>query len=310
MTKDLRDAFFDGVYEMVQQDQNVIVLTADHGAFGLQKIAEDFPDQYLNVGIAEQSMIGMAAGLSLSGRVVFAYAINNFISLRCLEQINIDLCAMNCNVNLIGVGAGFTYSTDGPTHQGVQDMQAMMVLPNMQVFNATDAVNSKLLAKMAYDNCGPKYFRIEKGSLPNYFDHRDIMAAGLKKIKHGKDVMVVSTGYMVHVAMRVAEEFEERVGVIDLFRVKPINETLLLSMLKGISHLVVLEECTGSGGLGEKIGFLLAKNNVHINFLSIAVPDKHCYEYNDRGSLHKQVGLDHQSVVKKMNVFLEEMSCI
>ena len=120
---DMRDAFFNGVYEVIRDNKDAIILTADHDAFGLSKIEKEFPKQFFNVGISEQNMISVAAGLAKSGKIVYVYSINNFITLRSLEQVNVDLCQMNLNVNLIGVGAGFTYSTDGPTHQGMQDMQ-------------------------------------------------------------------------------------------------------------------------------------------------------------------------------------------
>ena len=146
---DMRDAFFEGVYNIIKDNKDAIILTADHGAFKLSEIERDFPDQFLNIGIAEQNAISVAAGLAKSGKVVYVYSINNFITLRAMEQVNIDLCQMNLNVNLIGVGAGFTYATDGPTHQGVQDMQAMRVLPNMQVYNCTDATLSTRLDEMS-----------------------------------------------------------------------------------------------------------------------------------------------------------------
>ena len=113
---DMRDAFFNQLYHYISIDKNVVILTADHGAFGLKKIEQDFPEQYYNIGIAEQALISIAAGLAKCGKKVYVYAINNFVSLRVLEQVNVDLCAMNLDVNIIGVGAGFTYSTDGPTH--------------------------------------------------------------------------------------------------------------------------------------------------------------------------------------------------
>ena len=112
---DMRDAFFDKLYEYIAKDKNVLILTADHGAFGLQKIEKDYPSQYYNVGISEQNMISVASGLALTGKKVYVYAINNFVTLRAIEQINIDICSMNLDVNIIGVGAGFTYGTDGPT---------------------------------------------------------------------------------------------------------------------------------------------------------------------------------------------------
>ena len=144
---DMRDAFFNSLYEIIEVDKDVIVLTADHGAFGLNKIKENFPRQYINIGIAEQNMVSVASGLALSGKVVYIYSIINFVTLRCLEQINIDIASMNLHVNIVGVGAGFTYSTDGPTHHGTQDVAIMSAIPNLSIYNCSDVVNTYRFAK-------------------------------------------------------------------------------------------------------------------------------------------------------------------
>ena len=159
---------------------------------------------------------GLAAGLARCGKIVYVYSINNFITLRSLEQVNIDLCAMNLHVNLVGVGAGFTYSTDGPTHQGVQDMQAMMVLPNMSVYNVTDHINSKKLALLGYNQGGPKYFRIEKGKLPTIYNEQDNFTTGFSLIKQHKETLIISTGYMIQTSIEIAKLIDG-VGVLDLY---------------------------------------------------------------------------------------------
>ena len=177
---DMRDAFFNSLYDYVASDDNIIILTADHGAFGLKRIELEYPKQYLNVGISEQALIGIAAGLAKSGKKVYVYAINNFVSLRVLEQINIDVCAMNLDVNIIGVGAGFTYSTDGPTHHGIQDVSLMLNLPNLSVYNVTDATSTRKITDLSYKEAGPKYIRIEKGHLPCLYNDKDDISLGEK----------------------------------------------------------------------------------------------------------------------------------
>lgn len=304
MNTDMRDAFFNGVYKAVEKDKNVIVLTADHGAFGLSLIERDFPKQFLNVGIAEQNMISVASGLARCGKIVYAYSINNFISLRSLEQVNLDMCAMNLHVNLIGVGAGFTYSTDGPTHQGMQDMQAMSVLPNLSVYNVTDSINSTKLAEMSYDAPGPKYFRIEKGMLPVVYDDNADFYLGASVVSKSNKTYIISTGYMTKTAIEVSKRLND-VGVIDLYRVKPINDDYLLSTLSGVENIITLEEGTSSGGIGEKIAAMLLKNKNYCNYLPISVDDKHCYSYGTRNMLHKEYDLDSESVYKKIDNFLK-----
>ena len=303
MQKDMRDAFFDGLYECVRKDKNVIVITADHGAFGLSKIEKDYPDQFYNFGIAEQNMISVAAGLARCGKIVFVYSINNFISLRSLEQVNIDLCAMNLNVNLIGVGAGFTYSTDGPTHQGMQDMQAMMVLPGLKVYNVTDDVNSKSLAQIGCSVSGPKYFRIEKGLFPRQYQEGQDFNSGLEVLKESDNAYIISTGFMTKVSVEILDAVDD-VGVADLYRVKPINEEKLLSVISKVKKVITIEECTQSGGIGEKIGFIIAKNRLDVDFLPISVTEQHCYYYGTREMLHREYEIDIDSIKRKIKDFL------
>lgn len=136
-----------------------MLLTADCGAHWADRIAKDFPKQYLNCGIAEANMMSVAAGLALEGRKPFVYAINNFVTLRAMEQISVDVCQMNLPVVIVGVGAGFVYSTDGPTHHGVTDLGMMMQLP-LAIWNCVDEDVSELAA---FTN-GPAYVRIGKGN--------------------------------------------------------------------------------------------------------------------------------------------------
>ena len=300
---DMRDAFFNGIYKIIENNSNAMIITADHGAFRLSEIERDFPNQFLNVGISEQNAISVAAGLAKSGKVVYVYSINNFITLRSMEHVNIDLCQMDLNVNLIGVGAGFTYATDGPTHHGMQDMQAMRILPNMQVYNVTDAVNSTKLAEMSYYKPGPKYFRIEKGLLPDVYEDCDLQ--GMSNVISAPGVRscnttIISTGYMTHTAIKVSKEFPNTVGVLDVYQIKPFNEELFLEKIHGVGNIIVLEENTRAGGLGELIGYTLAKNNIQCNFKSISINDQHCFDYGDRELLHNRYHLDIDSICRSV----------
>ena len=203
---DMRDAFFDAVYERAAENPDVYFLSVDHGAFSLDRYQRDFPDRYINVGIAEQNMVGVSAGLALSGKIVFGYGIAPFVSLRVLEQISLDLAGMGSNVNIVSVGAGFTYSTDGPSHQGLQDLSAVLTTPNITILNSSDPATTKAFAGMGVDRKGPKYIRIEKGVLPllERIDGDDF-TIGASLIASGTDLTIVATGAIVHEAVKAAE---------------------------------------------------------------------------------------------------------
>ena len=304
---DMRDAFFNNLYGFIEKDENIIILTADHGAFGLKKIEQDFPQQYLNVGIAEQALVGIAAGLAKCGKKVYIYAINNFVSLRTLEQVNIDICAMNLDVNIIGVGAGFTYSTDGPTHHGVQDMSMMANLPNLEVYNVTDDISTKKLAEISYNKSGPKYFRIEKGIFPRIYQPTTDLGDGCKIISDKNvGIGIISTGFMTQVASKLVEDLEDQgisVSHLDVLRVSPLPVDEIKRFTKN-KQIITIEENLSSGGLSERIFSLLKKNNHIGRVLELSVDDGFYFSFGDRELLHRKAGLDRETVLKKIKDFI------
>jgi|TARA_R100000455_G_C6273599_1_gene131407 transketolase len=306
---DMRDAFFNRLYDYVSKDKNVLVLTADHGAFGLKKIEKDFPEQYLNVGIAEQTLISLAAGLASCGKKVYVYAINNFVSLRVLEQVNVDICAMNLDVNIIGVGAGFTYSTDGPTHHGVQDVAAMINLPRLHVYNATDDINTKKLVDLSYLNKHPKYFRIEKGLLPRLYSEEDDINLGVKQLETTtSDTIVFSSGFMTHTTQNVINTIKQNgidVSHCDLFCLNPLPEQNILNLCEN-KRVIVVEENIKSGGIGQKLFSLLKENGHKKDVLNISLDNDFYFSFGDRNLLHKVTHLDESSINQKITDFIKK----
>ena len=161
---DIRDALFDRLYELACKDSNIMVLTADMGAFGLVKIKEDLPSQYINLGVSEQNMISVAAGLTLGGKKVFAYAIAAFLIYRAYDQIRIDICEMNLPVVLIGAGAGLTYKFEGATHHALYDKDIIELLPNIEVFTPANASEAEAVVEYAYQSDHPLYIRLGRGN--------------------------------------------------------------------------------------------------------------------------------------------------
>ncbi len=156
---DIRDALFDKLYDITSSDEKVMVLTADMGAFGLNRLKNDFPKQYINVGVSEQNLISMAAGLSLGGKKVFVYAIAAFLIYRAYDQIRVDICGMNLPVVLIGAGPDLTYKAEGATHQAVWDSDIVNVLPYIEVFTP-NASNAAWVVEHAYHSKHPVYIRL------------------------------------------------------------------------------------------------------------------------------------------------------
>lgn len=307
---DMRDAFFEELYLIAKKDKDVILLIGDQGAKTLEKFYKDIPSQVLNAGIAEQNIISTAAGLALGGKKVFAHAIAHFISLRCYEQIKIDISLMKLPVTIVGVGAGFAYGSDGPSHHSNQDIAALRAIPGMRILNASDTVSLSSFPHLVYNNPCPTYIRFDKGNFPplynkNSHDFND----GVGEIKPGKDATIISTGVMVHRALEVARQLEGQgieVGVIDLYRLKPVNGELLLDLLKTSKNIITIEEHLAYGGLGTIISDFLSDHNLSLKFKRFGLADDNCFDYGSRDYMHEKAGLDVESLSSNISKWLKD----
>ncbi len=283
---DTRDATFAELYEIALQDPNVILLTADTGAFKFKDFEKNLPHQFYNIGIAEQNSISVAAGLALAGKKVFVFGISTFVTLRCYEQIKIDICCMDLPVTILGMGTGYGYSFDGPTHHITQDISIMRALPGLTFWSPSDCTLTGASLHLAYAAGGPNFIRIDKGPLkaiydPQHYDFSD----GLSVLKTGKDLTIAATGPMVTQAFAVIEELAKRgldVGLIDVYRLKPLNAALLVKSLNAVKSLVTMEEHTLSGGFGSLILEALADQGRCIPTKRIGIPDTYRLEVGSR----------------------------
>jgi transketolase len=307
---DIRDAFFDELYRIAENDRNVVLMTADMGAFSLEKFRKDFPDRFINVGISEQNLISAAAGLALSGKKVFVYAIIPFITLRCLEQIKIDLCVMNLPIIIVGAGAGFTYSSDGPTHHAIEDVSVMRALPGMTIFNPSDQITAKAAAYKACQASGPMYIRLDKGVWPVLHRADDDLTKGLAQIRKGAKLLIIATGCMSHTALLVADAILASVivaGVVDLFQLKPVAKELV-DIAKEYDCVVTLEEHTLPGGMGSAVLELFSDEGLMIPVKRLGIADIYPEGYGDREWMRKICSLDVESLQRNISAFAQPIT--
>lgn len=300
---DIRDAFFDELYTIASNDSNVIFLTADMGALSLEKFKINLKSQYINVGVAEQNIVNIATGLSLGGKKVFIYGIAPFVTMRCYEQIKVNLSGMHLPVTIIGAGPGITYSSDGPTHHAIQDISIMRALPDMVIFNPSDSAMSSRMALMSYECNYPVYVRIDKGKLPNLYSQNEKFTDGISIIRGGKDLLIIATGLMVHKGLQVAEKLNMQcidAAVMDLYRIKPINLALLLQYINQYSRIVTLEEHSVIGGIGSIVSEVLTDFSKVVALKRCALEDRYCARYGDRDWMHAQYGLDDRTLVRNI----------
>lgn len=202
----MRLSFFSALYKIMQRDKNAVLLAGDVGAITMDDIRTGFPDRCINVGIAEGNMMGVAAGMAMSGKTVFVFTFVPFVTMRCYEQLRIDVCLHNLSVKVIGVGPGVDYSTLGPTHHGLEDIALMRSLPSMQILSPCDDTQATAFCQMAYSSPGPFYIRLDRNGQPLVYstDQQDF-SQGLKTLKDGKDILILATGKMVLTALSATE---------------------------------------------------------------------------------------------------------
>jgi transketolase len=293
----MREVFLDELYKLALKDKDIVILSGDLGSASLNKIKE-LPNQFFNVGVAEENMIATATGLTLEGKKVFTYALMPFSTLRCYEFVKLDVSYMNLPITIIGVGAGFSYENTGETHYSIGDISIMRALPNFTILCPSDNIMAGKFAQIAHN---PTYVRLDRAELPNIYKEGDDFSDGLTNLKDG-EVYIISTGNMVHRALEVAGKIGA--GVIDLYRIKPINEALLLNYIDEVNGIVTLEEHQLAGGLGSAIAEILVDNNIRIPLKRIGIHDKYCHVYGGRSNAQLSMGLDVDSIIKVITGWL------
>lgn len=295
----MRDVFLNTLYDIAKRDKDVILLSDDFGAPSLDKFKRDLGKQYINVGIAEQNLMSVASGLALRGKKVFVYGIASFLTLRCFEQIKIDICCVNLPVTIIGVGAGFSYSDAGVTHHSIEDIAIMNTLPNLRILSPSDNISVKAFAKMAYEKPCPTYIRLDREKLPLIYNEQNKFDDGMDMIYKGKNPVIIATGIMVHRALDIAVELDAT--VIDLYRIKPLNEKILWGLVSMHDKIVTIEEGTLNGGIGSMIANLISKYGCdeERRLKQFGVPNKYI-SHGTREELHRICGLDKDNIIKEI----------
>ena len=300
---DIRDAVFDRVYDLGAADRDVVMLTDDMDAFSLRRFQKDLPGQYINIGVSEQNMINVAAGLALSGKKVFAYGIASYVTMRCFEQIKVNLCSMDLPATIIGVGTGFSFEYDGPTHHGLQDIAVMRALPEMTIYNPSDVSFGSACVDLAYESPGPVYIRLDKGKFPRLSEPGADFSKGFRVVKPLEEVNIISTGIMTSHALLASETLEERgisVGVADLYRIKPLDEAFRLEVLDHSKEIVTIEENSIVSGIGSIVAETLMDHRHRAGLTRIAVPDRQFLSYGSREWFHQANHLDVSSLVDQI----------
>jgi transketolase len=296
----MRKAFVKKLNELVLKDKNIYLLTGDLGFSVFDEFKEKFPDNYINIGLSEANMIGVAAGMAMCSKQVFVYSIIPFVTFRCLEQIRNDLCLQNLPVKIIGVGEGLSYGTSGPTHHSIEDIGVMSSLHNLIVISPGDPVEvEKIVEQSLYLN-SPCYIRLGKSGEEDVNSSEvDLRIGKGNIIKKGKDVAILSTGNMLSTAVKVSNALEEEginSMVVSLHTIKPLDEILLKDISTYIKHIFILEEHISSCGLSSSIAFFYFRENIKVDLTCIGLPDNFVTLVGNQEFLRETYGLDVKSI--------------
>lgn len=305
----MRESFFNSLYQVMKRDKNVMLLISDTGALVLDDIRKDFPGRCINAGIAEQNLASVASGLAMCGKLVYIYAIIPFVTMRCYEQIRVDICCQKLPVKIIGIGAGLDYSTLGPTHHGFEDIALMRSLPGMTILSPSDKISAGKFAGISYKIPGPVYVRLERYGKALHKGAEEKFSDGLKALRKGDNICIIATGKMVLTALKAADELKHkkiRATVIDLYMIKPLNNQLLLGAIGKIDRVVTIEEHSITGGVGSAVSEILAEKGGHFKFKRFGMPDGFCRQYGSREYLHRLLNLDAKSIAANIRVWINK----
>ena len=260
-----RAAYGEFLVEEGKVNPNLVVLDADlSGSTKTKSFGSEYPDRFFNFGIAEQDMMGAAAGLALSGKTVCASSFAMFAAGRGFEIIRNSIGYTHANVKVCATHAGITVGEDGATHQTFEDLALMRTIPGMTVVNPCDAASANILLKQVVEMDGPAYVRLGRAAVPVFYDETAPLKLGKgNELRPGKDVTVIATGIMVSAAMEAASILEGEgidVRVIDIHTLKPLDEEIILKAAKETGRIVTAEEHSIIGGLGSAVAEVTSRN--------------------------------------------------
>lgn len=300
----MRDSFIRSMLELAKEDRNVELVTGDLGFGVLRPFWETVPDQFLNVGIAEQNMTAMAAGMALEGKTVFTYSIGNFPTLRCIEQIRNDCAYHGANVNIVCVGGGFVYGSLGMSHHATEDLAVMRSLPDVAVFAPADKVEAAAVAKAVVKYPGTCYIRLGRGG-------EKVVREDLGEFRIGKAIPVCegsraaifSTGDIAGEVLKAKAILESRGITPTIYTfptVKPLDAETVRACAESSELIVTCEEHNIVGGLGSAVAEVLAEMKQSARLVRLGINDSYCTIVGEQNHLRAHYGLTGEKIADRI----------
>ncbi len=273
-----RKAFTETILREAKKNPDIFVVTSDaRGSVTLDEFADSLPEQFVEVGIAEQNAVGVGAGLALAGKNVFVCGPASFYSARSLEQVKVDVAYTKTSVKIIGVSGGVSYGVLGSTHHSLHDVAVMRTFPDMHVYLPADRFQTEKLTEYLAISDEPAYVRMGRNAVPDVYTANDTFNFGKGKVlTEGHDVAIIATGETVYHALQAEKELRSkgiRAMVIDMHTLKPLDEELIISAARKTGHVLTVEEHSIFGGLGGAVAEIISQN-CPVKMKILGIPDE------------------------------------
>lgn len=304
----MRNVFANILLEEAKKNKDIELITGDLGSGVLDKFIEELPNQFINAGIAEQNMTGVAAGMAKEGKTVFTYSIGNFPTMRCLEQIRNDCAYHDLNVKIVCIGGGFVYGALGMSHHATEDLAIMRALPNVIVTAPGDLAEAEVITREIIKTKGTCYLRLGKGGEKRI--HGDISNYKLGdaiKVIEGEKVAIFSTGAILEEALNSVKLLNDEgisTALVSFPTLKPIDKNTILEYANKCDLIVTVEEHNIIGGLGSAVAEIIAENTVKSKLLRIGLNDEYSSKIGKQDYLRKHYKIDSENIVNRVKNYI------
>jgi len=291
----MRNTFSKKVTEYASRGEEFIILSADLGYSVFDDFREKYPDKFFNAGIAENTMVGVAAGLAMAGKKVFIYSISKFLANKCFEQIREDVCYHDVPVVMVGTGSGFSYGQAGHSHYSNEDIGCLRTIPGLTILSPVDPVELEILLDQGLTYPHPIYFRLGKNGEKRFSKNLGLKIGQAYYLEKEKDIALIAHGNIIEEVVKARGLLKKdgfNVSIVSSPTIKPIDEQFFDELSKSHTRLYVIEEHSEVGGLGDALSYLGARR--------IAIKDKAFYKCGDLHYLRRMSGLDSESIYLKV----------
>ncbi|MBL18572.1 MAG: transketolase [Flavobacteriaceae bacterium] len=305
----MRNTFAKTFFNEAKSDERLSIVVADISPAGaMSEFRKEFPNRFINTGVAEQIMIGMVAGMAMQGLKPFAYTIATFSLYRPFEFIRDDLCYQNLPVTIVGIGGGVTYSSLGSTHHAQEDIAIARAVPNLSVIAPCDPFETEKATQFCVkQENGPIYLRLGKAGEPILLENMSdpFVFGKIRYLKRGSDICVVGYGPILQVGLKIAELFQERgknISIVSNHTLKPMDEEGLVEMLASHNQIIIIEEMSPIGGLSDYLKVVAWKNNLKCDIINFSLKDKFIHSYSSHDDLLELHGLSLNYINSKLDI--------